>query len=226
MKTIQKLTLGLLTVAAFSTSASASELLVNFSNGAELEGDVTGSVKAVGDADASKLTLSGIASGNLNANKGIVEFADQSHAASFEISGTGGLSVTAVADFSVKMTAAGQVSAADALSIGKVAGGANMLTVVGTDSTKSCTLNALAANGGIDISGFLDTKMAAVALGANNMTFEDLDLSILPASATGTVNASAVLAATVDVPAATFGLFTANTISIGAKKWSQDITAA
>ena len=124
------------------------------------------------------------------------------------------------------MTAPGQVSAADALLIGKVVGGANMLTVVGADATKSCTLNALNADGGINISGVLDTKMAAVALGANNMTFEDLDLSILPASATGTVNAAAVTAATVDVPAATFGLFTASSISIGAKKWSQDITAA
>ena len=226
MKTIQKLTLGLLTVAAFSTSASASELLVNFNDGAELASVVTGSIKAVGDADASVLTLSGSATANLNANKGIVEFADQTHAASFEISGTGGLSVTGATDFSVKMTAPGQVSAADALLIGKVVGGANMLTVVGADATKSCTLNALNADGGINISGFLDTKMAAVALGANNMTFEDLDLSILPASATGTVNAAAVTAATVDVPAATFALFTASSISIGAKKWSKDITAA
>jgi hypothetical protein len=76
MKTIQKLTLGLLTVAGLSTSASAAaSVTYNFNDGAILSGGVTGRAVLVGSLATDDLVFSSAVSDEISITKGRINLA-------------------------------------------------------------------------------------------------------------------------------------------------------
>jgi hypothetical protein len=107
MKTIQKLTLGLLTVAAFSTSASAAAVVdINFAEGASYAGAITGGAKFVGTGN---LAWTGSVTSTMEIASGTVKSANSAIPAAVIMNG-GGLHMSDAFTKSLTMTGAGTLT--------------------------------------------------------------------------------------------------------------------
>ena len=134
MKTIQKLTLGLLTVAAFSTSASAANLIMDVegTDVATNSGVLTGTGQKIGAGTLIMSGANGASLTNLEIDAGLVQYAASGNVGSQVTFAGGNLETTAAADIpALVMNADATVTAGGA---GALAGlsGAYKLTVAAT----------------------------------------------------------------------------------------------
>jgi hypothetical protein len=221
MKTIQKLTLGLLTVAAFSTSASAA-LEINFVDGAELASAVAGAVKFSGSGD---INFSGSASGVAEVVAGNVQIASN-NALNFKMNG-GSLETTAAVNLgNMIMTQPANITLGGACSFSATSTGK---ATVSAPSALDLTLVAVPGN--LDYSAGKTILNAASVLGGSYALGK-----VQIAADTATAGNFGIVAANDDVDASACdvadGSFTALSI-LGTKKldiagnmFSQDITVA
>lgn len=247
MQCIQKITLSLLAVAAVSTfnSSYASTLEVNFTDGAEMAGNVNGKVKFAGTG---KCEFSGSASSDVELNAGTVRASD---ASSFggAIYMTGG-HLEAVVDFTLPTL---HVDAPGTLT--SLAGGddsSSTMTINVVDGTGPLTL---AGAGDVQIGGSMRANTGGVSSAeplqainfvsasrlpnANNSFVGDVNLLSAPGgvntydSAGRTLSAQTIKVATnfggsptAEVKASYFvGTVKAHKISIGGHDWNVPVTA-
>ena len=223
MKTIQKLTLGLLTVAAFSTSASAA-LEIDFATGAEHAGNIAGAAKFKGTGN---LILSGVVSGNAELNAGNVQISAANKFGGTVTMTGGSLQATAAMTVpSLIMSSAATLTADAAVTVADSSTGA--LTLAGSGVA---TLAAMSSSGGIAAAA-QKVKLNASSVLASatyNLSAVDIDVDAAISGNFATVVASGVVDATACNVAA--GSFTSLSITgatgklnIGAKRFSQDVT--
>ncbi len=210
MKTIQKITLALLTVVSVSSLSAAME--VNYLDGAELESAVTGAVKFSGTGN---LKFSGSASADAEVFAGNVRIASN-NAASFTMNG-GSLETTAAVNLlNIVMTQPANIAL----------GGASAFAATGTGKATVSGAHALELR---SVAGDLDFSAAATTLNASSNLLGTYNLAdvVLAAApiAGGTVDASGdVDASAAAIPAASFTSLTiAGKLNIGDKKFSNDI---
>ena len=161
MKTIQKLTLGLLTVAAFSTSASAANLIMDVegTDVATNSGVLTGTGQKIGAGTLIMSGANGASLTNLEIDAGLVQYAASGNVGSQVTFAGGNLETTAAADIpALVMNADATVTAGGA---GALAGlsGAYKLTVAGTGAVTPADLHASAT--AMDISGVVHVGATA-----------------------------------------------------------------
>lgn len=215
MKTIQKITLALLTVVSVS-SLSAAVLDIAFDEGASYAGAITGGAKFNG---VGTLAWTGSAD-SMEITGGTVQSANANITASVNLNG-GHLSMTDEFTKSVAMTQAGSlrlaadsvVNATGANSIVLVGAGKPTLGVIAdgiTSSASELQINAASRAGAL-------VSVSSAAILANPSAALGADLTVL-----GNLNASAV-----GVTGANLGVLTVGGIlNIGANAWNKDVTAS
>ncbi|MEI7494048.1 MAG: hypothetical protein WCJ92_05570 [Alphaproteobacteria bacterium] len=224
MKTIQKLTLGLLTVAAFSTSASAASVStaveIDFTNGAELASAVTGAVKFNG---AGSINFSGSASGDAEVVSGNVKIA-ANNAPHFIMNG-GSLEITAAVNLgNMIMTQPANITLGGNCSFSAMSTGKATVS-----AASALDLTLVAVPGNLDYSAGKTILNAASVLGGSYALGK-----VQIAADTATAGHFGTVAASDDVDASACsvadGSFTALSIlntkklNIADKIFSQDIT--
>lgn len=219
MKTIQKITLALLTVVSVSSLSAAME--VNYLDGAELESAVTGAVKFVGADAAANLKFSGSATGDAELNLGNVRISSN-NAASFTMTG-GSLETTAAVDLlNIVMTSPANIAL----------GGVSAFAATGSAKATVSGAYALELR---SVVGNLDFSAAATTLNASSDlqgTYNLGDVVLAAAAAAagnfGTVIASGdVDASAAHIAAGSFDALTiAGKLNIGNKKFSNAITVS
>ena len=224
MKTIQKLTLGLLTVAAFSTSASAA-LEINFVEGAELAGNIDGAAKFNGTGS---LTLSGVVSGNAELDNGNVKIANPAKFGG-TVTMTGG-SLQATQTMIVPtliMSQAGILTADADVTVADSSTGA--LTLAGSGVA---TLAAMSSSGGIAAAAQKVKLNASSVLAAAtyNLSAVDIDADAAAAGHFATVAASGEVKLGSNVAAGSFTALsiagTTGKLNLQGNRCSQPITVA
>lgn len=219
MKTIQKITLALLTVVSVS---SLSAMEVNYLDGAELESVVNGAVKFVGADAAANLKFSGSASGDAELSLGNVRIASN-NALSFTMTG-GSLETTAAVNLqNMVMSSPANI----------ILGGASAFAATGSAKATVSGAHALELR---SVVGNLDFSAAATTLNASSDlqgTIYNLGAVVLAAPAAAPGNFGTVIASgDVDASAANIavGSFDALTIAgklnIGNKTFSNAITVS
>ena len=221
MKTIQKLTLGLLTVAAFSTSASAA-VEIDFTKDAELASVVTGAVKFSGTGN---INFSGSATGVAEVVAGNVKIA-ANNASHFEMNG-GSLETTAAVNLeNMIMTQPANITLGGACSFSAKAKGKATVS-----AASALDLTLVVVPGDLDYSaGETILNAASVLGGSYGLGKVQIDADTATAGNFGDVAASDdVDASACDVAAGSFtALSIASTkkLNIAGHKFSQDITVA
>ena len=153
MKIIQKLTLGLLTVVAFSTSTSAANLIMDVegTDVATNSGVLTGTGQKIGAGTLIMSGANGTSLTNLEIDAGLIQYAASGNVGSQVTFAGGNLQTTAAADIpALVMNADATVTAGGA---GALAGlsGSNKLTIAGTGIVTPADLSG--AGAAVDISG-------------------------------------------------------------------------
>jgi hypothetical protein len=216
MKTIQKITLALLTVVSVSSLSAAME--VNYLDGAELESAVTGAVKFSGTGN---LKFTGSASADAEVFAGNVRIASN-NAASFTMNG-GSLETTAAVNLlNIVMTQPANIALGGASAF--AATGSAKATVSGPHA-----LELRSVVGNLDFSGAATTLNASSDLqGTYNLGAVVLAAPAAAAGNFGTVIASGdVDASAAHIAAGSFDALTiAGKLNIGNKKFSNAITVS
>jgi len=161
VKIIQKLTLGLLTVVAFSTSTSAANLIMDVegTDVATNSGVLTGTGQKIGAGTLIMSGANGTSLTNLEIDAGLIQYAASGNVGSQVTFAGGNLQTTAAADIpALVMNADATVTAGGA---GALAGlsGSNKLTVAGVGAVTPANLGA--SNTAVDISGVVHVGAAA-----------------------------------------------------------------
>ncbi len=229
MKSIQKITLALVTVTGFSSISVAAVLELDTAAGnAVMAGQITGAAKKI---SANQLTISN--AGN-DASLTVFEIAAGSvycsvdgalgNAATGSVIMNGGNLETAPAVTTVPplvMSAAGTVRAGNDLDLAAT-GGAGLLTLAGVAGTEVITLADMACTGGIASAANPIVLNATSNLHSNICDFDALTLAAAGTYG-GDVTASEVDATAANTAASAFNSLTTTSLNIGAKRFSQNV---
>ena len=176
MKTIQKIKLCLFTMVAISTwtTASAAVLDVNFIDGAEFAGVITGKAKFVGGAWSDNLIFSGSATGEVTLTRGTVKVAATSAFGDDVVMNGGNLQTTAAVDVpALVMTLPGTLTAGGAGALAGISGAAK-LTVAGVGIVTPADLSA--ATNAVDVSGIVHVGATGSLLPSGAVTVKNAGL--------------------------------------------------
>jgi hypothetical protein len=228
MKTIQKITLALLTMVSVSSLSAATLLLDTAAGDAEMAGQITGTAKKI---SANQLTISNagndgsltafeIAAGKIYCS---VDGA-LGNAATGSVIMNGGDLETAPAVTTVPplvMSAPGTVRAGNNLDLAATSG-AGLLTLTGVSGTEVITLADMACTGGITSAANPIVLNATSDLHSNACAFDAVTLAS-GGTYGGDVTASEVDATAANTAASSFNSLTTTSLNIGDKRFSQNV---
>ena len=235
MKTIQKLTLGLLTVAGLSTSASAASVTYNFDDGAALSGGIIGNPYLVGSSVVADLAFSSAVTGDAHVTKGRINLAAAPNVTNYMY-----LEGAVANDSSVLLTA--NVASLNKLNVAQSAGldistfnteleglGGTAGKALAISGSGALTLGDLSGHGGyISACAPTATVDGGSKFPAQSSTFARVALTAAPATPAPADLRIGILDVSIAVTTANFissGTLYAQTINLAGNSFAENVTA-
>ncbi len=176
MKIIQKIPLCLFTLAAILTwsTASATDLEIDFHDGTSIDTVITGKVNLVGFAASDELTLSGSITDDVKISRGNIKTTSSTSFGADIIMNGGSLETTTAMSLPTLVIDADSTLTADAAATLTGMGGVSKLTVAGVGAITPDDLSA--ATNAVDVSGIVHVGATGSLLPSGAVTVKNAGL--------------------------------------------------